>query len=229
MPAAYAAAIGAAGSLIGGAMQSGAISGAADQANARAQQAIDQTRGLYQPFIDTGQTALTQQSNLLGLGGQDAATKAMSTFQASPGYQYQLQQGLRGVDAGAAARGMLRSGATLQAEQTLGNNLANQDFGNYFNRLNGLTNFGFGATNNFANVLSGQATNQEQIATQAGTQLASIYGNTAKNLQGVAGTAYQNGLFGNNQNPFDAAGLTAPTGTAAIPTGTSPFAVSGFG
>jgi hypothetical protein len=51
-------------------------------------------------------------------------TRRCSTFQSSPGYQFQLEQGLRAVDAGASAKGMLRSGAT-QAEQKFGHGLAN--------------------------------------------------------------------------------------------------------
>ena len=68
-----------------------------------------------------------QQSDLLGLNGQPAADAAMAHVPAvSPGYQFQLQQGLRAVDAGAAAQGMLRIGATLKAEETFGQGLANQ-------------------------------------------------------------------------------------------------------
>ena len=60
----------------------------------------------------------------------------MAGFHTSPGYQFQLDQGLRAVDAGAAANGLLRSGAALKAEQTFGTGLADKEFApDYYNRL----------------------------------------------------------------------------------------------
>lgn len=182
-----AAAIGAVSSLAKGSGQSGAISQGQQQANAA-----------VQPWVTTGTTANTQQANLLGLNGQPAADTAMSTFQSSPGYQFSLTQGLRGVDAGAAARGMTRSGATIKAEDTFASGLANQDFGNYMDRLNKLSNTGESAGVNQASTDTGAATNQ-----------ASIYGNTANgvsnSLTGALGNSnVQNGLtslFGSNSNP----------------------------
>ncbi len=198
-----------AASLIGGALQSGAVDGANSenaalqrQARQIAGQNYTNDRANVQPYISTGQGALTQQNALLGLGGPDAGAAAMATFQASPGYAYQVQQGLKGVDAGAASRGMLRSGATLKAEETLGSNLANQDFGQYFGRLNSLSGMGLQgagldnqATAIYNGVLSG-STNQQANANgnAAGTQ-ASIYGNVANSLGGTVNTALNNGKF----------------------------------
>ena len=150
MPAAFAGLAVSAGSAIAGAVgKSSAVSSGAAQANQFSQQAIDTATKNYnadranaQPFISTGTSASNQLGNLLGLNGQAAADSALGSFQASPGVAYQEQQGLRAVDAGAASQGLLRSGATLKAEQTLGANLANQDFGNYVNRLSGLANQG---------------------------------------------------------------------------------------
>ena len=93
----------------------------------------------YRPWTTTGQPANADQADLLGLNGQPAADAAMAKFQQSPGYQWQLGEGLRAVDAGAASRGILRSGATIKAEDTFGQGLANQDFGNYWNRLQQLS------------------------------------------------------------------------------------------
>lgn len=174
---AAAAAIGTVGSLVKGSGQSGAISQGQQQANAD-----------VQPWVTTGTAANSQQANLLGLNGQPAADTAMTSFQASPGYAYQVQQGLRGVDAGAASKGLLRSGATLKAEQTLGSNLANQDFSAYMSRLNSLSTTGESAGVNQASTDTGAAANQ-----------ASIYGNTANgvtnSLTGLLGNSnVQNGL-----------------------------------
>lgn len=168
-----------AGAVGGGSAQSGAISSGQQQANA-----------VLAPYSNTGVQSNTQTANLLGLNGQPAADSAMSTFQASPGYQYSVQQGLKAVDAGAASQGVLRSGAALKAEQTLGNNLANQDFGSYISRLNSLSNYGITAA-------GGQASTD----TSAAGQQASIYGNTAGSIaNGIGGalgnSGVQNGLSG---------------------------------
>src|SRR5215472_10498455 len=62
----------------------------------------------YQPYADAGKLSLKDQQDLLGLNGPDAVSAAMAKFQTSPGYQWSLQQGLRGVDRGAASIGLLR-------------------------------------------------------------------------------------------------------------------------
>lgn len=188
-----AAAVGVVGSAISSSSQSGAISAGQQQANAA-----------LAPYSTTGAAADTRTADLLGLNGQPAADTAMAAFQASPGYAYQVQQGLRGVDAGAAAKGMLRSGSTLKAEQTLGSNLANQDFGDYVSRLNSLSNYGITAA-------GGQASTD----TSAAGQQASIVGNEAKGLTtavgGLAGnSSVQNGLaglFGSSSGSGNGAGL----------------------
>lgn len=175
--AAAVAAVGVAGSVISSEGQKSAVSKGQQQADAR-----------VAPYANQGATSVQDQADLLGLNGSDAATTAMGKFTASPGYQYQVDQGLRAVDAGAASQGIVRSGATLKAEQTLGNNLANQDFGNYINRLNSLSTLGESA-----------ATGQAKTDTGAASQQASIYGNEVKgvtsSVQGALGNSgVQNGL-----------------------------------
>lgn len=164
--------VGAGISAATGGAQSGAISSGQQQANA-----------VLAPYSSTGVQSNTQTANLLGLNGQPAADAAMSTFQSSPGYQYDVTQGLRAVDAGAASQGMLRSGATLKAEQTLGTNLADQDFGNYVSRLNSLSNYGITAA-------GGQASTD----TSAAGQQASIYGNEGSNISKAVGGGVTNAL-----------------------------------
>lgn len=230
MPAAWAGVAVATGSAIAkGVGGSDAVSSGAAQANGISQQAINTAtanygadRGNAQPFLTAGTSATNQLANLYGLNGSDAAGSAMSQFTASPGYQYQVDQGLRGVDAGAASQGLLRSGATLKAEQTLGSNLANQDFGNYVNRLSGLANVGLqGATldnqstNSLNTLLSKQTSDMSATANTAATNQASIYGNTVGGLSSAA-TGFLNsptgknalsGLFGGGGSEFDGPGV----------------------
>ena len=70
------------------------------------------------------------QQDLLGLNRPDAATIAMGNFpDFGPAINSRSAQGLRGVDAGAAANGLLRSGATLESRTDLRHcGLADQEF-----------------------------------------------------------------------------------------------------
>ena len=56
-------------------------------------------------------------------------------FQATPGYQFMLDQGQKAIDNSAASTGSLFSGATLKSLQGYGQGLANQEYGNFLNRL----------------------------------------------------------------------------------------------
>ncbi len=78
-------------------------------------------------------------------------------FQASPGYQFQLQQGQDSVNALAGARGGLNSGATLQALSTFNQGLANQEYGNYLSRLMGMAGSGQSAAGMQANASTNAA------------------------------------------------------------------------
>ena len=181
---------GAATGIIGGVMQSSAVNSAAGKATAAEQQAAAQQRADLQPWATAGAPALTATNDLLGLNGPDAATAAMGRYQTSPGYQWQFNEGLRATDAGAAAQGMLRSGATLKAEQTFGQGLANTDFGQYYNRLFDLSQLGEKAA-------AGQGAGSLQAAHDiagidigaAGAQ-ASIYGNMANKIETSANQLY---------------------------------------
>ena len=211
-----AAGVTAAAGLAGSAMQSSATKSAQSSANAAQQAALDQSRADLAPYNTQGALATTDASNLLGLNGPDAATTAMGNFQQSPGYTWSLDQGLRAVDAGAAAKGMLRSGATLKAEQTFGTGLADQEFSNYYNRLYNLSNLGENAAAKTGanSVQTGQGIAGTDVS--SGAQDASIYGNAAKGIGSSVNTLFSNpqfqswagGLGGSSYNP-SALGYTA--------------------
>ena len=190
MPFAVAAAgITAAAGIGGSLLQSQAAKSGQNAAQAQ----FAQEQANLAPFRTAGQSALGVASDLSGANGPDAATAAMANFQTDPGYQFQLQQGLRAVDAGAASQGMLRSGATLKAEDTFGQGLAEQDFTNYYNRLYNLSSLGETA----AAGGSPSAIAAGNSAQTAGTQQASIYGNAASGAAADANTLLNNKSFQN--------------------------------
>ena len=198
MPFAVAAAgIGAVGAVAGGIMQNQAIKSGQSAANQAIQQGVTTATNQLSPWTTTGAPANADQADLLGLNGPDAANAAMSKFQTSPGYSFQLGQGLRAVDAGAAASGMARSGAALQAEQQFGQGLANTTFGNYFNQLQQLSGNGLTAAGGIANAATGGAADIGKVDTSAAGAESSIYGNVASSLGTGANKLMSNQAFQN--------------------------------
>jgi hypothetical protein len=188
MPWAVAAAgVTAAAGLAGSAMQSGA----AGKAGERSQAALQQSRNDLMPWMTQGGTALGVTGDLSGANGPDAARAAMGNFFTSPGYQFRLDEGMRGVDAGAAARGLLRSGSTLKAEQKFAQGLASDEFSNYYNRLFDLSNQGLGA----AKAEAGVGSDMARSAQQTGAAQSSIYGNAAGGLANTANSLFSNKDF----------------------------------
>lgn len=193
MPFAVAAGISAGAGLLGGVMQSSAVSGAADKSIAAQKEAAAQQRADLMPWATTGGLANTASTDLLGLNGPDAAAAAMANYQTSPGYQWQYNEGLRAVDAGAAARGLGRSGAAMKAEQTFGQGLANTDFGQYYNRLFDMSQLGEKAAAGQGAGALEAAKNISATDIAAGGAQASIYGNMAKGIGTAANQLFSPG------------------------------------
>jgi hypothetical protein len=177
-------------SFVGGQKQANTVKDARADAINEMRQARDTARTDLSPWRTTGQNALLNVGNLSGANGADAAQQAMGGFQTSPGYQFQLQEGLNSIDAGAAARGMLASGQTQKAEMQYAQGLASQDFGNYYNRLLGISTQGLQAAGTQANASMNAGNNIAETQTSAGTALANIYGNMYKGVgNGINSTA----------------------------------------
>lgn len=87
----------------------------------------------------------------------------------SPGYQFALEQGLKGIQNSAAAKGTLLTGGTLKALQGYGTGLADQTYGNLFNRALGVNQ------NNFGQALAANQTNFGQGLQKHQTQYGDLY------------------------------------------------------
>lgn len=213
--------------LIGSAMQSSATSAASDAATQAELQMYNQTREDLSPYREAGTASLTQQQNLLGLNGQNAADTAMSTFQTSPGYQWQLSEGLRGVDAGAAAKGMTRSGATLKGEINYAQGLADQDFTDYYNRLSSMTSTGATAAGQQASANTSTGSQVATNATNAGNTQSSIYGNEASGLSSTINKLFSNTAFQSAISGSGSSGSSGSSGTLTSFSGYAPALTQG--
>lgn len=107
-------------------------------------------------------------------------------FTKSPGYDFQLSEGLNAIDQSAASRGNLFSGETMKAAQQFGTGLAAQDYSNYFNRLMGVSNQG-------QNAAAGQGQAAQFAASGISNGLSNIGNARAAGAIGV-GNAIQNGI-----------------------------------
>lgn len=135
-----------------------------------------------------------------GLGLQrDLLSGDFSSFKESPDYQFRLQQGLQGLERGAAARGRLYSGGQQADLINYNQGMASQAFGDFYNRLAGLSNTGQTTANQLGGYGANYANQIGQNAMAAGNARASAYnqqgaawGNYANQLGGLTNYAIQN-------------------------------------
>lgn len=105
-------------------------------------------------------------------------------FEASPGFQFALEQGQTAIDTSAAARGGLFSGATLKAQQKFGTGLAQQEYGNYLNRLAQQAGMGQAAAGNMATAGSNFASGTGNALANSGNAQAAGYIGQANAITG---------------------------------------------
>lgn len=188
-------AIGTIGALALGGVASSAIgaSSAKKAAKAQSQAASDdlslQTR-IYEegverfaPFLEGGQRGYDAYMYELGLGD---APEGYGGYEASPAYDFLMQQGLDDVQSSAAARGGLYSGATGTALERYRMGLAAQEQQSYLNRLGGLASQGQAAAGS-------QAGLGQSYAQGAGQAYGNLGAAQASGALGV-GNAIQSGI-----------------------------------
>lgn len=245
MAALTTAAIVTAGSAAYGAHQAGKAADAQrrgmEAASAEESRQFDLAREDTAPWRDVGRSALNQLAALYGLrqsGEIDPVTGTAaqmapdySAFYESPDYQFARDEGMRGIERSAAARGGIASGNTLAALSRFSSGLATQNLGNYTNRLAGLAGTGQASAENLAgqrmqlgqqlganaigaaNARASGIQNQANIWMGAGNQLAGIagYANGRPSVvqQPVAygGAGYGNQMLRPTYNPMTGAGV----------------------
>jgi hypothetical protein len=174
--------------------------------------------------------------NSLGVNGAAGNAAAQSAFQAGPGYDFTLDQGLEAINRRRASSGMLGSGnADLDAIK-YGTGLANQTYGDWQKNLGSLVNPELSATQGAATGQAGVNTNmanaygantaallglQQGVAqgqggvntalagnqTALGNSLAGLYGTDASNRVALQGGITSGGMSANNtQAAGEAAG-----------------------
>jgi hypothetical protein len=160
----------------------------------------NQTRSDLLPYNTAGQSALTSalslaQGSPTG-GGPDYVSQAAANLpgtmtqaqlEQTPGYQFNLAQGLKATQSAAAARGLGVSGASLKGAATYATGLADSTYQNQFNnaqqRFADYLNLNTGQQTNLSNQfsrlnsLASLGENAAAATGQQGTNAANYYGN----------------------------------------------------
>jgi hypothetical protein len=148
---------------------------------AEALNALNQAGGIYEPLQQKYSTGTNLYLDSLGVNGVNGNERAVSAFQAGPGYEFMKNQALDALDRRAASRGMLASGNNTIDTLNMVTGLANQEYGNWQNRLAGLISPEMAAVGGRAGV-AGNIANLWQTDAQNRVNLAS---NVAGNMNSV--------------------------------------------
>lgn len=159
--AAAGAVVSAAGSIYSGMQGASAAKSAAGQQAQQQQNSLNWIQQVYgnagtnlQPFIGTGQNALTSLQGFYGLPGGNTgnAQQAFSQFQQTPFYQFPLQQANLATNRSLAASGLTNSGGALRDVSQLNAGYASQGLGQYLSGLGTLAGGGQSAASQLAGV-----------------------------------------------------------------------------
>lgn len=168
---------------------------AADAATAEQRRQYDLTRQDQMPFLDAGYDALRRQ--------QQALDGDWSGFENSPDYAYARDQSLQALERGAAARGGFTGGGADADRLAMASGLANQNFGNYWDRLAGRAGQAQSSATNLGALGMQMAGNIGNNYARAANANASAYANNANLYSQAAagiGGAFNNWYQGNRAN-----------------------------
>jgi hypothetical protein len=168
---------------------------AANDVYSQQQVQLQQNQAFLNPYNQAGTGAVNTLNDLL-------VNRNMGAFQASPGYQFRLNEGINSLNRLANARGQLFSGNQAKEVANYSSGLASEEFQNYINQLMGLTNTGLSAATNQANLGGQAAPGLGELALQG----AYNHFNKGTAFDAVLGSALQLGTAGmvspNTSNPY---------------------------
>lgn len=183
---------------------------------------FDITREDLAPYREIGTGAL-QQLRSLTVPGRYLAQEfdySAEDFEADPGYQFRLSEGMKALERSAAARGTLLSGRQIKDITRFGQDLASEEYGraytrsfnefmanraNRFNRLAALAGIGQTSTTTTAQLGQQTGANIGQTYLTSGARLADIglqAGNVRASGYAAQGQAYGQALQNISQLPL---------------------------
>lgn len=190
-------------------MASGKQAKAAGKAADQSAEAAAQMRADLEPYNSLGQQAINplwaaMGYNVDGSGNvsQNPNATLQQTFQFdpnnlenTPGYQFTLQQGLKGTNNALAAQGLGLSGAQAKGLSQYTTGLANQTYGDQYNRALSTFNTNYQVAANNVNNLQNLVNTGQNSAAQSGQQGVQA-ANSAGNYLTQGGNAAASGIMG---------------------------------
>jgi hypothetical protein len=161
----------------------GAQQHAADQANAVQREMYNQGREDMAPWREAGMDALGRMND-----NRFNQQFDMQSFQQDPGYQFRMNEGMKALQASAAARGNLGGGATLKALTRYGQDVASQEYQNAYNRFYDQQDRSYNRLASLAGV--GQTTSSQLMG--AGQNMANQIGQAHMGMGNAAAAAHMN-------------------------------------
>jgi hypothetical protein len=234
-----AAVIGGGAQVLSGNKAAKATTKAAETADATNRYIFDTQRADYAPYREVGASALGKLASMYGVGGTSGVSgqfvggEGMAPgsrmppssvaspagnyggFETSPGYQFRVDEAMKAIERSAAARGSLRSGATMDALQRRVQGVASSEYENYANRLAQLAGIGQAGVAGSAAAGNNYANNSTATTMAAGNARASAYANTGNAVnQGIQNVAqaylYNKGFGGGGGNTAPTSGWGTP-------------------
>ena len=131
--------------------------GAIDKGVSGANEDYAAALGLYGNISNTFNNGSMMYANALGLNGASGNAAAQGAFTAGPGYQFSLDQALQAVERRAGAQGRLGSGQTGIDTINTAHGIANQEYGNWLERLSGYDGKALGAADSQSGIYGNMA------------------------------------------------------------------------
>lgn len=122
-------------------------------------------------------------------------TPGYDGWQASPGYEFRRDEGMKAMERAASSRGLLGSTATKKALGRYADGLASSEYENYANRLASLAGVGQTATQATSQAGQAAANGMSQAFTNAGNAKASAYANTGSAINSGINNALSGYLY----------------------------------
>lgn len=186
---AVASVVGAGASLLGSKKSSDAQKKAAKSAAQVQWNMYEQTREDMEPWREAGEWALEELRGMVGAGPGE--------FEESPGYQFRLAEGEKGINRAMAARGRWDSGAALKALTRFNQDYASNEYDKFLARyyqslgpFQSLAGVGQTATTYLGGIGQQTAGNVAQAYNAAGAAQAAGYQNMAGAVNQGVGNLY---------------------------------------
>jgi hypothetical protein len=187
-----------------------------DQGYESARGTLAQATQAFNPYASRFGSGSAMFSDALGLGGQAGTQRAQSAFEAGPGFDFQMDQGMQAINRRRAAGGMLNSGNADTDAMQFGQGLARQSWNDWLQNLSTMDQRGLQTAGSQA----GLAGSLGALATDYYGKRAGVIGDNLNNIIGLNVGALKAGDQARAQNnALVAGGINSALGLLGAATG----------